>query len=319
MNMIVEKGVVQDLANRILSLIFHKRRLLAEAQEQPENLAEESAHHLALIRQFIEHGQPIHMVLPAFPAKSPNRGKTLSPLPDMSEEIALEQIAHLCAAIKDLYAPGARLTICSDGRVFADVVRIPDEDVTVYKNALVNNIAARYRDIMDFFDLDDVFPGHKDYSILREELMIQYGESLFSLKNRCKHEFAAGAMYRGICKFMYEDYSGLIEFKQLSNTALQNVARSNAYRVIQRSNAWSRLLEKQFPQSIRLSIHPQPRLSKKIGIYLTESRDVWRTPWHSVALKQDNGFVLVPRHEAESRNAVLIFKQGIPSYYEARN
>lgn len=319
MNMIVEHDVRLDLAERILAQLFHKRRLLVEVQEQPEDLAEESAHHLALIRDFIQQGKPIHMVLPAFPAKSPNRGKTLGPLPDMSEEIALAQLGRLCQSIKDIYAPGAQLTICSDGRVFADVVRIPDEDVTAYKHALINNIAASHSDVINFFDLDDVFPGHKDYSVLREELMIMYGESLFSLKKRSKQEFAASAMYRGICKFIYEDYSGLPEFKGLSNTALQNIARNNAYRVIQRSNAWSRLLEAQFPQSIRLSIHPQPRVSKKIGIYLNESRDVWRTPWHSVALKQQNGFILVPRHEAESSDAMLIFKQGMPSHYEVRN
>lgn len=73
----------------------------------------------------IEHGKPIRMVLPAFPAKSPSRDKTLSHLPDHGEELALRNLNELCKRIGQIYEPGARIVICSDGRVFADVVRIP--------------------------------------------------------------------------------------------------------------------------------------------------------------------------------------------------
>lgn len=48
--------------------------------------------------------------------------------------------------------------------------------------------------------------------------------------------------------------------------------------MIQRSNAWSRLLERTFPDSVRLSIHPQFRVSAKIGVRLVDSADAWLTP-----------------------------------------
>ena len=32
----------------------------------------------------------------------------------------------------DQYPPGARITICSDGRVFSDLVGVCDKDVTNY-------------------------------------------------------------------------------------------------------------------------------------------------------------------------------------------
>jgi pyoverdine/dityrosine biosynthesis protein Dit1 len=85
--------------------------------------------------------------------------------------------------------------------------------------------------------------------------------------------------------------------------------------VIQRSNAWSRLLELQFSEALRLSIHPQPRVSNKIGVFLVAPSDVWRTPWHAVAVRRGGEVVLMPRSEAEAGNALLVIERGRPSHY----
>jgi pyoverdine/dityrosine biosynthesis protein Dit1 len=58
-------------------------------------------------------------VLPAFPFKSPNRvDKTLGSLPDLGEELALQHLNGLCESIKEIYEPGAKVTITSDGLVY---------------------------------------------------------------------------------------------------------------------------------------------------------------------------------------------------------
>lgn len=62
------------LAEQIVKLIFHKRRLLANDSEQ-ENFQEEAFLHIQKVLNFVKNKQPIHMILPAFPAKSPNRKK----------------------------------------------------------------------------------------------------------------------------------------------------------------------------------------------------------------------------------------------------
>lgn len=67
----------------------------------------------------IRDKQPIQMILPAFPFKSPNReNKVLGSLPDKGEEISLAHLSGLCAAIGDVYEYGAKLTIVSDGLVY---------------------------------------------------------------------------------------------------------------------------------------------------------------------------------------------------------
>lgn len=74
---------------------------------------------LSIIYGQVRAERPIRLVLPAFPFKSPNReGKTLGCLPDKGEEISLAHLNGLCLAVEDIYAPGARLTIASDGLVY---------------------------------------------------------------------------------------------------------------------------------------------------------------------------------------------------------
>lgn len=304
-----------ELSYRILEIIFKRRRLLLGEHEKSGNFFEEAEFHLNKILNFVLAGEQVHMILPAFPAKSPSRQKTLSHLPDHGEELAFRNLDDLCSEIKNIYTPGASITICSDGRVFADVVRIPDCDVTEYNDKMKLNAKDWNLSSISFFDLDDVFPKNIEFSILREELMMEHGERLVDLQERCRNEPQAREMYKGITKFLFEDFCGMEEFSGWSRTSIQNSARIASYRVIQRSNAWGRLLADKFKNSIRLSIHPQFRCSEKIGINLISESDCWTTPWHSVVLKKGEKIMLVKRKDAEDMNATLVFKSGRPSHY----
>jgi pyoverdine/dityrosine biosynthesis protein Dit1 len=303
-------------AKCILGYLFEKRRLLPFEQAGIDDYAEESKPHIEKILHAIRRRQAVHMILPAFPAKSPNRQKTLGPLPDLAEKHALYNLQQLCDRIKTVYLPGAKITICSDGRVFADLVRIPDQDVTGYNRCLREYANSRHKESFGFFNLEDAFGKIENYDILREELLILHGESINSLRRRCKEEKEARSMYCGITRFIFEDYCGIEPFMHQSRTSIQKIARLISYRVIQRSNAWSRLLEKEFPNAIRLSIHPQYKVSKKIGVFLGNTgNDSWLTPWHAAAVKENGEIVFRKRIEAE-KNAMLAYDNGRPSHFE---
>ena len=109
-----------ELSSRILDVIA-RYRLHRDASTT------KSAHgafgFLAQVYSKIAIGQPILMCLPAFPFKSPNRStKVLGCLPDKAEEFALAHLNGLCAAIQDIYPPGAKLMIISDGLVYNGIV-----------------------------------------------------------------------------------------------------------------------------------------------------------------------------------------------------
>jgi pyoverdine/dityrosine biosynthesis protein Dit1 len=116
-------------------------------------------------------------VLPAFPGKSPNPAKVLGPLPDMAERLALKFLQQLCDPITQYYAPGARIILCADGRVFSDIVGMRDEDVTAYQVELEKMIVELGLTSITTFNLDELYDG-LTFDQMRAQLMEQHGEPL---------------------------------------------------------------------------------------------------------------------------------------------
>ena len=72
------------------------------------------------VRKQIETGEAVKISLPAFPWKSVNKvEKVLGAIPDLGEELALSRLNALCAEVKEIYEPGATVTLTSDGLVYS--------------------------------------------------------------------------------------------------------------------------------------------------------------------------------------------------------
>lgn len=111
------QGDVMDTSQRVLDVILRYKSPLPK--DAPDRSDEGALRFLGLIYRAVKNSEPVRMVLPAFPFKSPNSSiKVLGALPDKAEDIALAHLNGLCAAIKDVYSPGAVLTIVSDGLVY---------------------------------------------------------------------------------------------------------------------------------------------------------------------------------------------------------
>ncbi|AZZ38251.1 pyoverdine biosynthesis protein PvcA [Bdellovibrio sp. qaytius] len=280
--------------------------------------------HLAKIELAVSQGQPVTFVLPAFPGKSPNPAKVLGPLPDMAERCALEFLQHLCDRIKQYYSPGGKIILCSDGRVFSDVVGLRDEDVTNYQNEISKMIETHDLNSISTFNLEELY-STVDFDEMRNHLMQHYGEPIEKLEasvHRGKspdssvEDQESHRLYLGITRFLIEDatYPGQTK----SRSSLQKESRVRAYAVIQRSKAWGDLVEDKFPDAVRLSIHPQSCGSAKLGIRLIEP-DNWATPWHGVAVLVRGRYMLLKRAHAESIGAQLVMRFGRPSHYVLKN
>jgi hypothetical protein len=71
------------------------------------------------VKKQVEAGEPVRLLLPGFPFKSPNaKDKVLGALPDFGEELALSHLNGLCDNIARVYEHGAEVHICSDGLVY---------------------------------------------------------------------------------------------------------------------------------------------------------------------------------------------------------
>lgn len=296
---------------------MRERRKAKDAGEPCGEVCADCARpHLGAVRSAVESGRPVVLVLPGFPCKSPNPSKVLGELPDRAEELALDFLDGLCRRVGEVYAPGARVVICSDGRVFSDLIQVPDHHVTAYRDELRRMIAHRHADTLSLFTLDDLDgPRPLSHDDARRALEAVHGEPLENVRGEVREGGEPLRMYRAITRFLFED--GLTPDREGSRSALQRDARARAYEVILRSRAWGRLVAECFPSAVRLSIHPQSCGSAKFGIRLTAEDDDWLTPWHAVAVRISGRFVLRPRRDVEQLGARLVHQDGRPSHFVA--
>ena len=130
-----------DIAQHILKTIMRYRRAPKDTHTCRDAACETcQAQYLPLIQAAIRTQSPLYLALPAFPGKSPNTEKVFGHLPDQGELLALTFLHRLCKQIQAIYPPGAILLICSDGRVFSDIIGIRDSDVTAYQNVLKTRV-----------------------------------------------------------------------------------------------------------------------------------------------------------------------------------
>lgn len=300
---------IQEVCTSVLELLLPHRRAADPDDEAPASAFPEQ---LRQIADFVETGDPIVFTLPGFPCKSPNPAKVLGHLPDEGERLSLAFLDRLCQAVEAVYPPGARMLICSDGHVFADLIRVPDEQVDAYGDELRAMMDREGLTRLGTFNLNDVL-GERSYDDKRTLLLDRYAPAMEQLHAEVRNEEDTKRLYCGITRFLVEDTAGF----DGSRSALQRECRQRAYGVIQRSRAWGALIADHHTRSVRLSIHPQSLGAAKFGIRLLDSADAWTTPWHSCVLhRSDGSWELIRRDEAEQHGAVAV-RHGRPSHFEA--
>ena len=320
----LESDFSLETARRILAEVMSFRRVPAGVSLCALGCQNCASLPMKKILAAVKKNEPVTFVLPAFPGKSPNPEKVLGHLPDYAERLALNFLGTLCKRIKRIYTPGIKIILCSDGRVFSDVIGMEETNVTAYQAEIGKLIEEMSLTDISLFNLDDFYTD-LHFTQMRDELMKNHGQSLELLKLKVRSGAQASAspeeqesnrMYSGITRFLFEDAMHAGQTK--SRSAVQKEARVKAYEVIRRSNAWSNLLFEIFPDAVRLSIHPQTCGAKKLGIRLIGDEN-WMTPWHGVAVEGKKGFVLLKRSEAEALGANLIYTaDGRASHYQLR-
>lgn len=112
-----EKDAITLMSNRILEIIFDYA--LNKFDDCRDRLEAGRPRFIEVLNTFVSAGTKIDMALPAFPFKSANKVyKALGFLPDKAEEIALERLHNMCRRIEEIYEPGAKVIIISDGLVY---------------------------------------------------------------------------------------------------------------------------------------------------------------------------------------------------------
>lgn len=188
---------------------------------------------------------------------------------------------------------------------------MPDDPIDAYADELRALIGRLDLTRLSVFDLRDVL-GDLPHDAKRAHVHDRYAPTLDALRAEVRADAPTLALYRGITRFLVDDTAGFTG----TRSALQRECRRRAYGVIQRSRAWGELIAEHHPHAVRLSIHPQPVGAAKFGIRLLDAPDAWTTPWHSAALReQDGSWTLMPRARAQ-RLGRMVHRDGRPSHFE---
>jgi L-tyrosine isonitrile synthase len=268
------------------------------------------------ILDFLLSDDPIEFSLPAFPCKSPNLNKVAGTLPDEGERLALATLQRLTNEIEEIYPPGARVTICSDGHVFADVIGVADATVTDYKDDLKRLIRAESLCHLRTFDLRDMW-GDEEIGSKRLRLERGWMGSIGDLRVQARTDGEVARLIRGMTRFLREDAG----HTSGTSSQMQRDAKRRAYRVLARSRAWGAIVHNLMPRAVRLSIHPQPLGAEKFGISLVRLADSdsgWTTPWHSVVRYNEADLPCLVRHDQARATAIPEMRDGRIWCYRTR-
>ncbi|VVT56276.1 uncharacterized protein SAPINGB_P004928 [Magnusiomyces paraingens] len=259
------------------------------------------AYFTSRIEFFVSRRATIEACLPAFPCKSSNTMKVAGSKPDKGEELALRRLLAFSKMVRELYEPGLKIWIVSDGHVFSDCIGVDDSVVDRYGAEL----KTMYRqitkeDTIGFRSLPELFTSRlgafkKEYTenvvllhylnseikpdaeVCREILMCGCSTDPSILRSMIDANDAAKiALYRGFSRFMFEDLAEQPSTLNMSSKARKKLASKVAFEMIKRNEAYSNLVGLVLPYHLRLSIHAHNNSGPKFGIRLL-SHDKVRT------------------------------------------
>ncbi|GIJ85267.1 hypothetical protein Asppvi_004123 [Aspergillus pseudoviridinutans] len=284
----------------------------------------------------VKKREPVRMILPAFPFKSPNaRDKVLGEMPDLGEELALYHLNGLCENIGRVYEPGADVYISSDGLVYNDILGVPDETVWEYGEALRRMAVEKELYHVKFIRLFELLehPWNpltsaeqaKSYYLahaqcLRRELMYRFEDRSFDADIAIRNDNDTCLTYRGYIKFLTKDLAPQMDTQYTSKKAraahIAQIARS----MIVRGKMFAAAIKANRTDYVRLSIH-ESNGAKKLSISLVPQvrGALGYTPWHSsIAVGADGTFRTVHAEDVRETHE-LVYKSGQPYYFREKS
>lgn len=319
-----------EMASQILNILSRYRMESRHIDAKKSNQG--MLNFLAQIYGRVMAGEEINMCLPAFPFKSPNTAsKVLGRLPDKAEEFSLAHLNGLCAAINDVYPPGAKLRIVSDGLVYNDLLGVPDKEVWAYGEELRALAKRKEFHHIEFSRLKDLV--HINVPDELDEISYVANATNFRLAllgHFSRPDYDASTMihddedtcmtYRGYIRFLETDLQNVYPIgEHRSKNKYKKGIEYIAKQMLARGDAFARAVRESFRTHIRLSIHPSVG-QNKLPISLMPTDTCFTTPWHSSIVFNLDGTITTGHRSTfdASGKYDLVYENGRPSFYREK-
>ncbi|KAL7919998.1 transferase family protein [Trichoderma austrokoningii] len=315
----------------ILDIIFEYA--LNKFDDSRERLESGSTHFLSVIGRFVAAGIRVEACLPAFPFKSANKVyKVLGTLPDKAEELALERLNDMCHRIQEVYPPGARVTIISDGITYNDLLSIPDRDTWAYGRSLRELASKKKFDNVGFSRIKDLLDLPLPETLteimyiancttFRRELLNKYGKDDLDIDFEIANSPDTKLTYLGYKRFLESDLKYI--FPQGPERGANEYKRDCKYiakQMLIRGYAFAQAIKHSYPNHLRLSIHDSVA-GLKLSVCLLNTKTGFTTPWHcSVAQLTDGEWVSAPMGEfTKDKKMEIVVEDGRPMYFRQKS
>lgn len=256
--------------------------------------------------------EPLPFYMLGLPFKSINdRDKVLGKIPDLGEEEMMKNFGNFNDAIKTVYTPGINMNIISDGFAFNDLMSVFDNTVFDYEE---HNIDLAKDLPITIYDITNFYGKNIRMNNIREKLINQFGISDQELERRIMFDTEVNMMYKGMIHFMEGD---LAIHTYNSRNQLHKAAKDMARKMMMRNEAYSALVNDNFKDYVKLSMHPSENNGKKYSFQLIPglSENITQSPWHSSLLKDNNGFKTIHKKQALEAGYELVYKDSQPYYF----
>lgn len=276
----ISKNIVVLLQEYSLTYDIDKKSMNNNVDIMQENISFASCKELIKkITHFVRNKKPIILTMVGFPYKSSNtRDKVLSSVADAAERYSLVYIHTLLEKIKEIYEPGVKLFIFTDGIAFSDIEKVSDETVIEYENSLKTLV----QDLpyIKIITTRDICPNKSPEEI----------RTLISIMNPSTESFYE---MLDTDKKLQDDVAVLTQrlaFELALLSLTDNEIIEIGLKETQRSLQYSNFLKQFRPEeAITCSVHYQKDPNRKIGLKLSES---CVTPWHGVLIETNGNFTI---------------------------
>ena len=242
----------------------------------------------AQLTDLVGHHQPISFLLPTLPFKDQSPFATGAAIDhvDLGEYALFAQLQRIIGAIKNVYPPGAHMTLLCDGYIYADIFANGDTDGAGRYKARCEQIKNEYGlyNEVTLFDLREVLfdmPSWQEEERTMRAIVHTLYTSDASIRARLDH-LARRFMYHvALPGVSYTDARALYLHDPLPNDLVDRLrAAALRYSALLLTLQKTDLVHRAFPAALRCTVHP--KAATQFPLHLTNPHNQL-LPYNGVA------------------------------------
>ncbi|MDQ6779448.1 MAG: isocyanide synthase family protein [Actinomycetota bacterium] len=258
-----------------------------------------------IVESHLKEGSPLEFVLPSFPFKHNNPAKVSRRSPDMAEVLCLCRLYEICHALGQVYEPGARFVIISDGLVYHDMFGVTEHEALSYRDrAREMVVQLGFEDSIEVTDMKHLvhsrqglfdFVHERLRPVLREwwranpddlrrASLVQASTANLNTADSVTHDLVQMATKDALLDADEED--DLATLETIRSATVQRAGRGAfEFALFLYILSEIDLVRSCYPRAVRATVHPKPT---QWGLHLV-NRESQVFPWQGVAYRNEHG------------------------------